>query len=100
MPGIDDSRQFIPLHVAVLTVPNTRYAEDVKSGATCVERTAKPAHAVAARAIVTDDVDKIRTQEKAWDADPGLDVIITTGGSGFTGRDATPEEVEPLFEKR
>jgi molybdenum cofactor biosynthesis protein B len=100
MPGIDDSRQFIPLQIAVLTVSDTRSLDDDKSGATLAERINKAGHAVAARAVVTDDIDKIRTQVKAWIADPGIDVIITTGGTGFTGRDVTPEAVEPLFEKR
>jgi molybdenum cofactor biosynthesis protein B len=100
MPGIDETRLFIPLHIAVLTVSDTRSLEDDKSGTTLAERITKAGHAVAARAIVTDDVDRIRTQVKAWIADPGIDVIITTGGTGFTGRDVTPEAVEPLFEKR
>jgi len=100
MPGIDESKQFIPLHIAVLTVSDTRAAEDDKSGATLAERIAKAGHVVATRAIVTDDVDKIRDQVKDWIAAPVIDVIITTGGTGFTGRDVTPEAVEPLFEKR
>src|SRR5215471_119839 len=100
MAGIDETKQFIPLQIAVLTVSDTRSAEDDKSGATLVERITKAGHAVAARAIVADDVDKIRIQVKAWITDPAIDVIITTGGTGFTGRDVTPEAVEPLFEKR
>jgi molybdenum cofactor biosynthesis protein B len=100
MPGIDDSRQFIALHIAVLTVSDTRSLEDDRSGSTLVERITKAGHTVAARAIVTDDVDSIRTQVKAWIADRGVDVVITTGGTGFTGRDVTPEAIEPLFEKR
>ena len=100
MPGIDDSRQFIALKIAVLTVSDTRELADDKSGATLAERIAKAGHAVADRAIVTDDVEKIRARIKAWIADPSIDVIITTGGTGFTGRDVTPEAVEPLFEKR
>ena len=100
MPGIDESRQFIALKIAVLTVSDSRSFEDDTSGATLAERIAKAGHAVTARAIVTDDVDKIRTRVKAWIADPAVDVIITTGGTGFTGRDVTPEAVEPLFEKR
>ena len=100
MPGIDETRKFIPLRIAVLTVSDTRSLDDDKSGTTLAERIAKAGHAVAARAIVTDDVDRIRTQVTAWIADPGIDVIITTGGTGFTGRDVTPEAVEPLFEKR
>jgi molybdenum cofactor biosynthesis protein B len=100
MPGIDQSLQFIPLNIAVLTVSDTRSLDEDKSGATLAERVAKAGHAVAARAIVTDDVEKIRAQVRAWIADAGVDVIITTGGTGFTGRDVTPEALEPLFEKR
>jgi molybdenum cofactor biosynthesis protein B len=100
MPGIDESKQFVPLKIAVLTVSDTRELADDKSGATLAERIAKAGHAVADRAIVTDDVEKIRARVRAWIADPAIDVIITTGGTGFTGRDVTPEAVEPLFEKR
>ena len=100
MPGIDETRQFVPLKIAVLTVSDTRALADDKSGTTLAERIAKAGHAVGARAIVTDDVKKIRAQVKAWIADPAIDVIITTGGTGFTGRDVTPEAIEPLFEKR
>src|SRR6202790_4593487 len=100
MPGIDESKSFVPLRIAVLTVSDTRSSDDDKSGATLAERIGKGGHAVAARAIVTDDVEKIRAQVKAWIADPAIDVIISTGGTGFTGRDVTPEAVEPLFEKR
>src|SRR5467141_2267204 len=100
MPGIDESKPFVSLRIAVLTVSDTRSVEDDKSGATLAERINKAGHAVAARAIVTDDIDKIRTRVKAWIAAPAVDVIITTGGTGFTGRDVTPEAVEPLFEKR
>src|SRR5258708_21504000 len=100
MPGIDESKTFIPLKVAVLTVSDTRAFDDDKSGATLAERIEKAGHAVAARAIVTDDVEKIRAQVKSWIDDPAVDVVISTGGTGFTGRDITPEAVEPLFEKR
>ncbi|MBM3527187.1 MAG: molybdenum cofactor biosynthesis protein B [Alphaproteobacteria bacterium] len=100
MPGIDENRQFVPLKIAVLTVSDTRKLEDDKSGGTLAERIAKAGHAVAARAIVTDDVEKIRGQVMAWIADPAIDVIVTTGGTGFTGRDVTPEALEPMFEKR
>jgi molybdenum cofactor biosynthesis protein B len=100
MPGIDTSRQFIPLKIAVLTVSDTRSLGEDKSGATLAERIEKAGHTVAARAIVTDDAEKIRAQVKAWIADPAIDVVITTGGTGFTGRDVTPEALEPLFEKR
>src|ERR671929_2118477 len=100
MPGLDESRQFVPLKIAVLTVSDTRSLDDDKSGTTLAERIEKAGHAVGARAIVTDDVEKIRAQVKAWIADPAIDVVITTGGTGFTGRDVTPEAIEPLFEKR
>ena len=100
MPGIDEQRTFIPLKIAVLTVSDTRSLEEDRSGATLAERIGKAGHAVAARAIVTDDVEKIREQVQAWIADPAIDVVISTGGTGFTGRDVTPEALEPLFEKR
>src|ERR1700687_2133920 len=100
MPGIDESKSFVPLRIAVLTVSDTRSSDDDKSGATLAERIGKAGHAVAARAIVTDDVEKIRALVKAWSAAPAIDVIFPTGGTGFTGRDVTPEAVEPLFEKR
>jgi molybdenum cofactor biosynthesis protein B len=100
MPGIDNSRQFVPLKIAVLTISDTRALEDDKSGATLVERVEKAGHTIAGRAIVTDDVGEIRAQVKQWVADPAIDVVITTGGTGFTGRDVTPEAIEPLFEKR
>jgi len=100
MPGIDETRQFIPLRIAVLTVSDTRKLEDDKSGTTLVERLEKAGHALADRRIVTDDVRKIRAQVKKWIADKTIDVVISTGGTGFTGRDVTPEAVEPLFEKK
>jgi molybdenum cofactor biosynthesis protein B len=100
MAGIDETRQFIPLRIAVLTVSDTRSLAEDKSGAILAERIAKAGHAVADRKIVTDDVEKIRAQVQAWIADQTVDVVITTGGTGFTGRDVTPEALEPLFEKR
>jgi molybdenum cofactor biosynthesis protein B len=100
MPGIDETRQFVALKIAVLTISDTRSIDDDRSGATLAERISKAGHTVAARAIVADDVEKIRAQMKAWIADPAVDVIISTGGTGFTGRDVTPEAAEPLFDKR
>jgi len=100
MPGLDQSRQFIPLKIAVLTVSDTRVLADDKSGATLAERIEKAGHAVAGRDVVEDDVEAIRGKLRAWIADPAIDVVITTGGTGFTGRDVTPEAAEPLFEKR
>ena len=99
MPGIDEKRQFVPLRIAVLTVSDTRGLAEDRSGDTLVERLTKAGHALADRAIVTDDVEKIREKVKAWIASPNVDVVITTGGTGFTGRDVTPEAIAPLFEK-
>jgi molybdenum cofactor biosynthesis protein B len=98
--GLDESKPFVPLKIAVLTVSDTRDVADDKSGATLVARIEAAGHAVADRAIVPDDVAAIRARVKAWIDDPAVDVVITTGGTGFTGRDVTPEALEPLFEKR
>jgi molybdenum cofactor biosynthesis protein B len=100
MPGIDESKKFIPLRIAVLTVSDTRDIADDKSGATLAERIEKAGHVLAGRAIVKDEVDAIRARVKGWIDDKSIDVVITTGGTGFTGRDVTPEAVEPLFEKK
>jgi molybdopterin adenylyltransferase len=100
MAGIDKSRQFVPLKIAVLTISDTRKDDDDTSGATLVERIRAAGHAVAERAIVKDEVKAIRARIKRWISDKSIDVVITTGGTGFTGRDVTPEAVEPLFEKR
>ena len=100
MPGLDESRSFIPLAIAVLTVSDTRALAEDRSGDTLADRLTKAGHKLAARAIVTDDVEAIRAQVKIWVADKGIDVILTTGGTGFTGRDVTPDALEPLFEKR
>ncbi|HEX2554040.1 MAG TPA: molybdenum cofactor biosynthesis protein B [Microvirga sp.] len=97
---LDPSLPFVPLSIAVLTVSDTRSLADDRSGDTLVDRLGKAGHRLAGRAIVPDDVEAIRSQVRAWIADPGVDVIITTGGTGFTGRDVTPEAIEPLFEKR
>jgi molybdopterin adenylyltransferase len=98
--SIDQSKQFVPLNIAVLTISDTRSLADDKSGTTLSERLTSAGHKLAAREIVTDDVEAIRAAIKKWIADPGVDVVITTGGTGFTGRDVTPEAIEPLFEKR
>jgi molybdenum cofactor biosynthesis protein B len=100
MTSTDESRQFVPLNIAVLTISDTRSLADDKSGTTLSERIGASGHKLAARDIVADDVDAIRAIVKRWIADPGVDVVITTGGTGFTGRDVTPEAIEPLFEKR
>lgn len=100
MIGIDEMRSFIPLGIAVLTVSDTRTLEDDKSGQTLVDRIEAAGHLLKARAIVTDDREKIAGEVTALTLDPEIDVVITTGGTGFTGRDVTPEALEPLFEKR
>ena len=100
MTSIDESKQFVPLNIAVLTISDTRSAADDKSGNTLSERIVAAGHKLAAREIVADDVDAIRIIVEKWIADPAVDVVITTGGTGFTGRDVTPEAIEPLFEKR
>ena len=99
MAKIDESRPFIPVRIAVLTVSDTRSLDDDKSGATLAGLLTEAGHVLADRAIVTDDVARIRARVLGWVADPGIDVVITTGGTGFTGRDVTPEAVRPLFEK-
>ena len=93
MPAIDESKQFVPLNIAVLTVSDTRSLEDDKSGTTLSERLTAAGHKLAAREIVVDEVEAIRLIIKTWIADPGIDAIITTGGTGFTGRDVTPEAI-------
>jgi molybdenum cofactor biosynthesis protein B len=98
--AIDDTKAFIPLNIAVLTISDTRSLADDKSGTTLADRLTAAGHTLAARDIVTDDVEAIRTIVKKWIADSGIDAILTTGGTGFTGRDVTPEAIEPLFDKR
>lgn len=100
MPGIDQTRQFVPLKIAVLTVSDTRERADDKSGHLLAERIRAAGHALAERAIVKDELKAIRSRVRTWVEDPFIDVVITTGGTGFTGRDVTPEAVEPLFEKK
>jgi molybdenum cofactor biosynthesis protein B len=99
MPKLDTSRPFIPVRVAVLTVSDTRSAADDTSGDVLTALISEAGHEVAARCLVKDDVDQIRAKVREWIADSTIDVVITTGGTGFTGRDVTPESVQPLFEK-
>ncbi len=99
MPRIDESRPFIPVRIAVLTVSDTRTRADDKSGDTLAQMLLADGHVLADRAIARDDIGDIRGRVEGWIADPQIDVVITTGGTGFTGRDVTPEAVRPLFEK-
>jgi molybdenum cofactor biosynthesis protein B len=99
MPGIDESIAFVPVRIAIMTVSDTRTAADDKSGDTLAARIADAGHVLAARTIVTDDRAKIATQLKTWIADPKIDVVISTGGTGLTGRDVTVEAFKSVFEK-
>lgn len=96
----DTPRPFVPVRFAVLAVSDSRTLADDRSGATLAERIAGAGHILADRKLVTDEARKIRAAVKAWVNDPEVDVVITTGGTGFTGRDVTPDAVEPLFDKR
>ena len=96
----DTSRPFIPVNIAVLTVSDTRMLANDKSGDTLVARITEAGHKLADRAIVADDREAIFYTVRVWTLSEGVDVVITTGGTGFTGRDVTPEALEPLFEKR
>lgn len=99
MPGIDPNLPFHPLSIAVLTVSDTRSEETDTSGALLVERLTTAGHWLAAKAIVTDDVLAIQAQMRSWIADEGVDIIVSTGGTGFTPRDVTPEAVMPLLRR-
>jgi len=92
-------RQFIPLDIAVLTVSDSRNEETDKSGKLLVDRLTAAGHRCAAKVIVPDDIYRIRAVVSGWIADEGVQVVITTGGTGVTGRDGTPEAVLPLLDK-
>jgi molybdopterin adenylyltransferase len=100
MARLDESRPFLPVNIAVLTVSDTRTRETDTSGATLAERIAKAGHHVAVRAIEKDEADLIEALLRRWIADPAIDVVITTGGTGITGRDVTPEAFDRVLEKR
>ncbi len=99
MPGIDESRPFIPVRIAVLTVSDTRGLDEDRSGNTLVERLEKAGHILADRKIVKDEVNDIQAELKSWIASDKVDVVISTGGTGVTGRDVTPEAFSELYEK-
>ena len=99
MAGIDDSLTFYPLRIAVLTVSDSRNEETDKSGGLLAERLVAAGHELAGKAIVTDDVDAIRAQIRAWVDGGDVDVILSTGGTGFAPRDVTPEAVKTLFRR-
>ena len=91
--------EFLPLDIAVLTISDTRTLDDDRSGGWLAQAVEKTGHRLAARAIVPDDVYRLRAVLSAWIADPDVQVVVTTGGTGFTGRDSTPEAVLPLLDK-
>ena len=96
---IDEDRPFKPVRVAVLTVSDTRDEESDTSGALLAGRIEAAGHTLADRRLVRDDIPAIRQQAQAWVASGSVDVVITTGGTGLTGRDVTPEALGPLFDK-
>ncbi|MEO1103649.1 MAG: molybdenum cofactor biosynthesis protein B [Pseudomonadota bacterium] len=100
MPGLDESRPFHPVAFAIVIVSDTRTPDTDKSGDTLAARIEGAGHTVAARTIVRDDPEEIRAAVIDGVGHAGVDVVITSGGTGFTGRDVTPETVEPLFVKR
>ena len=99
MHGIDEKVPFVPISIAVMTVSDTRTEADNRSGATLVARIEGAGHAVAAKTIVRDEIDEITAQLRDWIADPGIDAVISTGGTGVTGRDITPEAFHAVYEK-
>lgn len=98
--GIDPSRPLRPVRIAVLTISDTRDAESDTSGRLLAERIVSAGHRLVEQAIVRDDVDAIRRGIRGWAGSGAVEAIVTTGGTGLTGRDVTPEAVEPLFDKR
>ncbi len=99
MAKIDDTRPFLAVRIAVLTVSDTRTLEDDSSGDALVKMLQEAGHELADRAIVPDDIAMLRATVARWIADRDVDVVISTGGTGFTGRDVTPEALMPLFDK-
>ena len=99
MARIDESRPFLPVNIAVLTVSDTRTLENDTSGATLAARIVAAGHVLAERAIEKDEAALIAARLRGWIADPAVDVVITTGGTGITGRDVTPEAFDSVLEK-
>ena len=98
-PRIDETKAFVPVRIAVMTVSDTRDASDDESGDILVKRIQDAGHILAARTLLRDDRDAIGAQLETWIADKGIDAVISTGGTGLTGRDVTVEAFRPLFEK-
>jgi molybdenum cofactor biosynthesis protein B len=99
MARIDESLPFLPVNIAVLTVSDSRTLEDDKSGRVLCEMIAADGHQIAKREIVKDDYDAIVSKLRSWCADPAIDVVVTTGGTGVTGRDTTPEAMKAVLDK-
>lgn len=99
MSRIDETKQFIPVRIAILTVSDTRTPADDRSGQTLADRITAAGHKIAAREILPDERDRIADQLRAWCADPEIDVVISTGGTGLTGRDVTVEAHRDVYEK-
>ena len=99
MAKIDETRPFLAVRIAILTMSDTRTLAEDKSGNLLAQMIGEAGHTVADRALVRDDAAAIRARVQGWIEDRQIDVVITTGGTGFTGRDVTPEAVRPLFEK-
>lgn len=97
---IDETKPFTPLSIAVLAISDTRTIETDTAGALLKELMEADGHDCADRAVVRDDIQAIRATVMNWVTNPDIDAIITTGGTGFSGRDVTPEALEPLFDKR
>jgi molybdenum cofactor biosynthesis protein B len=99
MSRLDETRGFVPVNIAILTISDTRDASNDTSGDTLAARITASGHHLAARAIVKDDLDALEAQLRRWIADPDIDVVITSGGTGITGRDVTPEAFSRVLEK-
>lgn len=99
MSRIDESKEFIPVRIAILTVSDSRALEEDRSGQVLVDRLTGAGHVLADRKILTDERDQIADQLRAWVADPEVDVVISTGGTGLTGRDVTVEAHRDVYEK-
>lgn len=99
MSRIDENKEFIPVRIAILTVSDTRAIEDDRSGQTLVDRLEKAGHILADRKIIRDERTEIAEQLRAWVANPDVDVVISTGGTGLTGRDVTVEAHRDVYEK-
>jgi molybdenum cofactor biosynthesis protein B len=100
MPSTKPKRDFLPVQIAILTVSDTLTLANDESGDTLVERLTSAGHKLAARTLIKDDAVAVREQIRTWIADPTIDAVITTGGTGLTGRDVTVEAIEPLYEKK